>query len=174
MTIKRKTIITSLILGAIVSPLILFVINPIFGQIKIESRNLAVQKKELLELEVKIKNIHDFKANFKQYQPNLEKINQLFVNISEPIEFIEFLENEANDSRLSIEVAPPILRSGDKDSWPALDFSLNLKGSSLNFLRFLERLDSSQHLLETVNLIIRDNPDKDGITAALLIKVYAK
>ncbi len=174
--IKKRTIITLLILGAVISFLVLFVIKQIFGQIETESGNFAVQKKELLESDIKAQNIRDFNDNFKQYQPNLEKIGGIFLNISEPIEFIQFLEKEAGDSHLSIEIAPPVFRGGDKDSWSAFDFSLSLKGSSPNLLRFLERIDSAQYLVETVKLTIGKNSDKTGVdaTATLLIKVYAK
>jgi len=100
--IRKRTIITLFILGAVISFLVLFAIKPIFGQIKTESGNFAIQKKELLESDIKAQNIRDFNDNFKQYQPNLEKMDGVFLNISEPIEFIQFLEKEAEDSRLSI------------------------------------------------------------------------
>ena len=174
--IRKRTIITLFILGAVISFLVLFAIKPIFGQIKTESGNFAIQKKELLESDIKAQNIRDFNDNFKQYQPNLEKMGSIFLNISEPIEFIQFLEKEAEDSRLSIEIAPPVFKGGDNDSWPVFDFSLSLKGSFPNLLRFLERIDSAQYLVEIVKLTIGKNSDKtdSGVTAALLIKVYAK
>lgn len=165
MTIKRKTNITLLILGSIVLFLIFFVINNILSQIKKESENFIIQKKELLESEAKIRNIQDFRANFKQYQPNLEKIGNLFVNTAEPIEFIEFLEGEANASQLSIEIIPSV----------ASEFRLNLKGSFPNFSRFIERLEYGPHLVKPVSLSIRKiSNEKDEISAALLIKAYAK
>lgn len=175
MTIKRKTNLTLLILAALSLFSVFLVINPIFSQIKEEAGNLAIQKKELLESEVKIKNLYDFKANFKQYQQNFEKIDELFINISEPIEFIEFLEREAATSLLFMEITPPLQINKNGDFGAALEFSLNLGGDFPNFLRFLERLKSSPYLIEPLNLSIRKiNNSKSEISAVLLIKVYAK
>lgn len=165
MGIKRKTNITLLILGGIVLLLIFFAINPILGQIKKESENFIVQKTELVESEIKIKNLHDFRTHFKQYQPNLEKIDDLSVDVSEPIEFIEFLEKEAADSQLSIKIAPSA----------TAEFNLNLEGSFSDFSRFLKRLEYGPYLVKPLNLSIRKISDKNNaISAALLIKTFAK
>lgn len=175
MGISKKIAVTSLIISGIVSLLILFAVNPIFRQIKAESGKLVIQKKEIFESEIKIKNIQDFKDNFGQYQPNLNKMSELFISISEPIEFIKFLESEAVNSRLSIEINPPILKKNEGDPWQSLEFGLNLKGSFANFLRFFERLDFSPYLIEPLSLTIREDPDKKvSIISALSIKVYAK
>ena len=175
MTIKRKTNITLLIFGALSLLLIFLVISPLFNQIKSESSNLIAQKNKLAESEVKIKNIQDFEVSFKQYQPNLEKINELFIDISEPIGFIKFLEQEATSSQLSIEIAPPVLKEEKDAPWRSLEFSLNLEGSAPKFLRFLDRLESSPYLVEPLNLSIRKISDiNNTIAAILLIKVYAK
>ena len=175
MTIKRKTNITLLILIALILLLIFLAINPIFGQIKKESQNLVIQRNKILESETKIKNIQDFQANFKRYQSNFEKIDGLFADISEPVEFIEFLEREAARSRLPIEISPPIFKKAAGDFWPFFEFSLNLTGSFPNFLGFLERLEAGPFLAEAETLNVRKNPKiEENIAAALSIKVYAK
>lgn len=165
MTIKRKTYIALLILGVMVLFLILFAIKPLLSQIKKESENFVMQKKELIELEVKIKNLQDFRSNFKQYQLNLEKIDSLFVDAAEPIEFIEFLEREAADSQLSIEIFP----SGDRE------FSLKLEGSFSSLSGFIERLEYGPYLIKPLNLSIRKISNKKNvISAVLLIKTHTK
>lgn len=175
MTIGKKTSIASLIFGAVALLLIFLGINPIFGQIKQASENFLNQKKELVELEAKIENLHDFKANFKLYQPNLEKIDKLFADASEPTEFIEFLESEAAISRLSIGIAPFVLKRKEGDFWATLDLNLNLEGSFPNLSRFLERLESAPYLIQMPSLNIRKVSDKKyEISAALLINVYVR
>jgi len=174
-TTKRKTVVTLLILSLAVLLLIFFVLNPTLGRVRKESQNLIAQKNKIFESETKIKNLQHFKDNSSQYQPNLEKISQLFINISEPIGFIEFLEGEALDSQLSIEIAPLILRKAAEGSWPALEFNLDMKGSFPNFLRFLNRLESGPYLIEATNLSVRKNPEiKENIIAILSVRVYAK
>lgn len=165
MNFNKKTNIALLILAAAIVFLIFFAISSLFGQIKKESENFIAQREKLAESEAKIKNIHNFRNNFRRYQPNLEKIDSLFVDITEPVEFIEFLEKEAAASRLSISITPSA----------ALEFSLSMEGPFSNFSRFLERLEYGPYLLSPVNLSVRKVLNKDDvISATLLIKTPAR
>src|SRR3989338_11087307 len=168
----KKNSIIFLIFGAIILFLIFFVLNLVFNQIQIESQKIIIQKKEFLESADKIKNIRDFMEKFKQYQPNIEKISNFFINTSEPIEFIEFMEKEAAISRVSVEIAPPVLNPKGGGIWPSLGFNLNIKGTFPNFLEFLDKLESSPYLVRLESASIRRLLDDrgDGVSAELSIK----
>ena len=121
------------------------------------------------------KNIKDFNDNFKRYQSDLEKIERLFVDISEPIEFIKFLEQEATSSGLSIEIAPPVLREKGDNPWASFDFDLTLNGSFPDIVRFVDRLEAGPYLIRPLVVSVReDSVEKDTIVAVISIKVYAK
>lgn len=175
MLINKKISITLIIFAVLAVLLIFIIIIPLFRQIAEESRSLIMQKNKVAEAEAKIENIHDFMANFRQYQPDLEKIDQLFADIYEPVEFIEFLESGAAAFQLSIEIAPPILKKQEWDNWQAFEFSLNLKGSFPNFLKFLDTLEATPYLIWPINLSITKLADtKNAVSISLLIMVYAK
>ena len=175
MNAVKKIKITLAILSAAILLLLFLVVNPIFSQIVRESDNLVSQKKELLELEGKIANLRDSQEIFRKYQPNLDKIDKLFINASEPIEFIEFLEAEASLSRIVVAISPPVFRDKDGDFWPSLEFSLNASGSFPNFLRFLDRLESAPYLIRAVNLTVRQDPKiENNIAANLSVRIYSK
>lgn len=171
-----KKILTSLIiLGLISLVFIVFLVYPLFNEIKKESQNLISQKRTLVELTTKTQNLKKFQATYNTYQENLEKIDKLFVNPTEPLNFIEFLETEAADSQLLIEIFPSPSQEIAVDPWPSLNFQLTLIGSFPNFLKFLEKLESSSYLIEVLNLNIRRLTENEGdINVTLLIKIYTK
>ena len=170
----KKTAITLLVPGTIIL-FLLFGANTIFSQVKKESEALISQKRELLASEARIENSRDLEVNIKKYQSDLEKIDKFFIDASAPIEFIEFLESEASGSKISVVISPPVPKEKGDDFWPALEFSLNMKGAFSDFSEFLERLESAPYLVRVVSLSVSKNPEsKNNVIAALSIKVYAK
>ncbi|MFH1841286.1 MAG: type 4a pilus biogenesis protein PilO [Candidatus Nealsonbacteria bacterium] len=183
MNSNKKIIIflTILVVFILVSIVLMSVL--LFGKIQKESDNLVFQKKRLLELEMKIKNLKDFQAVYDDYQINFKKIDNLFINSAEPIDFIEFLEQEAENSNLFIEITP--FQEEEGDLWPTMNFQLTSAGSFNDFLEFFEKLESSPYLIEVLSLRIRESTKGDersvdaglseeDVIAALLIRVCAE
>lgn len=177
MTTSKNITIFLIIWSTIVLVFIIFLIYPLFNEIRGASQNFISQKNRLLELEIRAENFRELQQIYKIYQPDFKKIDQLFINAEEPINFIEFLEEEAILAQISIEMLP--FPPKEDDPWPSMDFRLTLEGPFPNFLKFLERLESSIYLIEILNLHLKRlnedlNEDEGNIEATLLIKVYTK
>jgi len=168
MNIKKKIILTLIILTAAVFAIIFFAAYPIFSSIKKESQDIVYQKSRLLATEDKVKNFDKLLAAHQKHQEYFKKINSLFINPQEPIGFIEFLETEAAASKISINISLQPLRSLAGDPWPSVNFQLTTEGAPQNFFKFLERMGSSPYLIEILNLDINQE------SASILMKVYAK
>lgn len=164
----------------------ILLIYPLLNKIKENSGNFTVQKKTLLGLEAKIKNLKNVQTLYRSYQPNLEKINELFINADEPLGFIEFLEQEADNASLSIEIYPSNPKKVNGDIWQSMEFQITLSGSFPNFLKFINKLEASPYLFETQNLSIQRLTENDvslkgfeglragDVSAVLRIKVYTR
>jgi len=177
MTIKRKIIISIIFFLGLTIFLLIFIIYPLFLEIKESSQNFLSEKKKLMILEKKVENLAKIELILPEISANLKKIDAIFIDPMLPIDFIRFLEKISQDCQVSLEI---LLLSGlslktEGGSWPFLSFQLNLKGSFVNFSKFLEKLESSFYLIEIQNLNIAylDETKKD-IKADLLIKVYTK
>ena len=182
----KKTIITLAVSVSAVLVLVIFIIYPLFSEIKKSSAEYLDQKSKLAGLEDKNKNLQQFQAAYQDYEPDLEKINALFIDLTEPVNFIEFLEKEALQSQLFIEIAPLASEKVKGDNWPSMNFQLVLNGSFPGFLQFFEKLESSPYLVEIVSLNMRRLNDWDvradkfksfsvgDINASFLIKAYAQ
>jgi len=180
----RKKIYLSLItFGIIFILLIFFIIYPLFSKIKGLSGDFTKERGKLILFEKEIENLKEMESLYKKYQPNLEKIDKLFINPEFPIEFIAFLEKNAKESQLVIEISPASKKEIKTDPWPSLFFQISLFGSFPNFLRFFERLENSSYLVEISNLNLKKLTEEEiqsktlargDINASFLIKAYTK
>lgn len=186
MTEKKKSNI-SLILFALFSIFFFsFLIYPLFKDIKKISQELISKKEKIVFLEGKIKNILEFRENYKERKENLEKIERLFVKAEVPIEFINFLEKTAQDSQISIKISFTQIPISSKDPWSSIFFQITSIGSFPNFLKFFEKIESGQYLIEVQNLNISRLTESElkskelegfslgDVKTNLSLKVYAK
>jgi len=183
MSYSKKRII--LIIFFLVSFLVVvfLIILPLIKEIKIKSEEFLQEKQVLTQLKIKTENLKKAQTLYTEYQSKFEKIKSLFIDPREPINFVEFLERESNNSNLSIGMSINPAKEIKGDPWPSMNFQLTLKGTFPNFLEFLEKLESAPYLIEFQNLNIRKLSEKEsqeegisegGIVATLLLKVYTK
>ncbi|PJE69432.1 MAG: hypothetical protein COU98_02065 [Candidatus Staskawiczbacteria bacterium CG10_big_fil_rev_8_21_14_0_10_38_10] len=186
MTTKKEICIITTIFGLIILALAVFVIYPLFNQIKRGSQELVRAKEEPVLLKAQIKELEKFQENHGNYQPNLKKIDNLFIDLNNPISFISFLENTASDCGVLIEISIPAPSKKEvrTETWPSTNFQISLEGSFPGFSKFFERLELSPYLVNIQNLNIRRLTENElkteekyspgDINASFLIKVYTK
>ena len=182
---SNKIYLISAIFGLITLVLIFFFVYPLFKEIKKNSEDLITFRKELISLEAKIENLRKFKEIFQTLQPDLEKIDKLLVDSEVPIDFIKFLEKTAIDSQVLIEISATSSKTIQTDPWPSLGFQIILTSSFQNYLKFLEKLETSPYLIEIQNLIVRRLSENEirlmprtfslgDVKATLSIKVFTQ
>ncbi len=185
MNSKNKIYIISIIFGLIILILIVLFIYPLFKSIKNNSQELFSAKRELVLLKNQIKEIENFGEVYESYQPNLARINKLFIDPENPADFFQFLEKIALDSGISMEIFPLILSKEESETglWLSVTSQFSSKSSFPNFLRFLEKLEASPYLFEVQNLVLKRLNEREfeeeeyssgDIKAICLIKVFAK
>ena len=151
-----------------------FIVNPLYKDIKENSKELVSQKRQLSILETKIRNLEGFKILYKNLEDILEKINDLFVNSEVPVEFIGFLETTAEDCAVTLDISPVSSGQVGKDPWPSLTFRVTLQGSFPGFLKFLEKIENSPYLIEIQNLTVNRTTDTAEVKGTLSLKVFVK
>lgn len=87
---------------------------------------------------------------------------------------------------MSIKISPSSATKIAKDPWPSINFQINAAGSFPNFLKFIDKLESSKYLIEIRNMNISrltenelrsadyENFSAGDIKGNLILKVYAK
>ncbi|MSU60445.1 MAG: hypothetical protein EXS52_00830 [Candidatus Staskawiczbacteria bacterium] len=98
MDVKNKIYITITLFSAAALTLIALLVYPTFKDIKNISGEILLKRVEASSMDFQNRALDNFKKKYKEYGSNLVKINQSFVDIKNPVDFIEFLEKTATES----------------------------------------------------------------------------
>ena len=164
----KKIIVISIIFGIIVIILLCFVIYPLLNEVRKNSQEFILAKKELVSFKAETEEFEQSKEVYRSLKTDLEKIDQLFINSDVPIDLIKFWRETAKDSGLLIDISPILLEAGETVLWDSIGFRLDLIGSFSNFLKFLEKIETAPYLIEIQNLSAKTS------NQFLTIKVYIK
>jgi len=166
----KKIQITLLIFALIAISLAVFLIYPLFNQIKTDSYNIISAKDKIATIEVQAQEINKFKNNYQAYKVKLDEFSQLFINPSEPIDFIKFLENTAVQSGVSSKIS---LQTSSLTDFAV--FQDAVSGTFTQVMYFIKRIETGPYLVELQNLSVQNLvDDKKNVNAIITIKVFAK
>lgn len=156
MELKNTIYQTIAIFLIIILCLIVFLVYPLLRDIKSNSGKILSDNAKAIFVESEIKELENFEKNYQEYRPHLNKIDGLFVDVKNPIDFIRFLEKTASDSQLGIEInLLPQQKSLSSNVVPAVFFQIYTKGDFVNMVRFSERLESGDYLIMINNMTIK-------------------
>lgn len=164
---KRKIYFISILFIFLILGLVFCLISPLFSAIRKDSLGYLSQKENLISIEEKKKELTNIEKIYADAAPNLSKIDTFFINPEEPVEFINFLEKSAQELNLSIQISL-MNKEGAKKPWPEIYFQIQTTGSFSNFMKFLEKLESTSYLIEVENMDIKMASEKQIGTGTLL------
>jgi len=171
---KNKIYLTSGIFAGLALLMIIVCIFLFNGIIK-NSNDLNFKKNEAAVLEKEFSDINKFKKDYTSYQQNLAKIDQLFINSQNPVDFIEFLEETAYDHGLKLDVSVPSFTAG---SVIAGDFQISLSGDYFSkIFGFIKDVENGPYLVQIKNLNITKSQElnkTNQLKASISMQVLAK
>lgn len=150
---KRKTHITLAVFSGITFLIIVFLIYPLFQEIKKESEELLLVTREQSLFAQRKEDIKRIRGILQEHKGDFEKMESLFINAEEPLSFINFLEEQALSSGVSFKISSLGLEKKETP-WPSFYLKIETTGPFTNFLRFLERIESAPYLIKIVDLNI--------------------
>jgi len=180
METKNKIYIITVFFGLIILSLIVFFIFPSFKKIKSNSDDLFSKKQSISILKNQADQVENFKKKYNEYKPNLEKTDQLFIDLENPVNFIKFLEKTASDSGIESEIS--LSPYSLKENESSITFQFFSSGNFLKILEFTKAMESGPYLVEIKNLIIKNSEVKNAsknnlseiVDATFLIKAFSK
>lgn len=154
---EKKSIIF-IVFGFVLFTILIILIWISFENIKKESENLFLQKVKIINLANQNTQIESFKTKYQDYLPNLQKIEEMFVDPQNPLKFIEFLEKSSFDTGVALEISPlSFLTEGVVKT---VSVRITVKGNFNDVLKFLEKIESGKYLLSVENLTISNLEEK--------------
>lgn len=180
MKIKNKIYIIIVFFGLIVLSLIVFFIFPSFKKIKKNSDDLFSKKQSISVLKNQVAQVENFKKIYNEYRPSLEKTDQLFIDLENPVNFIKFLEKTASDSGIESEISLSPYSLKEEES--SITFQFFSTDDFLKILKFTKAIESGPYLVEIKNLIIKNSETESAsknnlskrVDATFLIKAFSK
>jgi hypothetical protein len=173
MSIKTKIRISLLAIIILCLVFIIFLIYPLFNDIKKSSSGILEQKQKLLLLESKVENLEKFKNRYAGLEPDFKKIEELFIKADLPVDFIRFLEKTVKDSDLSAKISLSSSWQAEGKPWQISPFQMAVNGLLPNFLGLLERLQNSRYLIDIQDLSVSSQESGD-VSANISFWVLAK
>jgi Tfp pilus assembly protein PilO len=175
---QKNIYILTIILSLFSILLVVFLLFPLFSEIKRLSQELVI-------LKAKIENLKNFKKVYLAISPELEKIDNLFADFELPINFIEFMEKTAKESNLIVKISllPKPKEEEKKEDWLILTFQIRTTAPFPRFLSFFEKIENSPYLIKIQDLTITrvpKDPELEGekekfeINAIITLKVFAR
>jgi len=134
--------------------MLVFLIFPLSKDIKNNATELTFRKQDSLYLDDRLKNIEEFRKDYKEIRKNIDKGKNLFVKSEAPVNFIGFLEEISENSNVSIKISPFPVAKKLGDQWYSMVFQISTVADFENFLKFLEKIESGPYLTQIENLNI--------------------
>jgi len=136
---------------------------PLINKIENNSNLLKFQRKALSVFENQVESFKAFQKDLPSYKATLENLENLFITEDAPIEFLEFLEREAENFNLTIKISPAKVTQRKDDLWKAVGFSVSGGGKFQDCLKFLERVEKGPFLVEISQLNIEKILERSSV-----------
>jgi hypothetical protein len=169
MTSKKIICTISIFFSLITIVLVVFVVFPLFKKIRTTSEEIISEKNSIATLRIQEDEIENFRKNYPSYRPNLEKMEQLFIDTEDPIDFIKFLEETASDCGVTSEIS---LLPSSEENKNSVTFQFFSNGDFSKILKFSEKLENGPYLVKINNLTINNSSEK--VNANFSIEAFSK
>lgn len=177
----KKNYISLIVFICLYIAVIFLIVFPLINWIQKSSQQLLLEKEARLSFAEEKKNLQDFKVIYQEIRSDLERAEGLFISSDIPIiESINFLEETASSSNIFLKISS-VTSYDDGESWPFLNFYLQVTASFNNLSRFIEKLENSPYLVEVHDLSIRKlaggnlySGEVVEVSANLSLKIFTK
>lgn len=119
-----------------------------------------------IDLENKItreRNMNSLNEKLRTIEPELTKINQIFINQNREIEFITALENLAENNKIEQKININLDNREKGEIFDKVAINLESSGSFQNILNYLSALESLNYYLIIESISFQSNKNLDNI-----------
>lgn len=165
----KKTAIF-IILACVAFCLLVFFIWLYIGKIKQGSEDVFLAKSSLSLSEIQEREIEEFKINYENNKEDFQRIDEAIFDAKNPLDFIEFLENSADEENLGIVISP--ISPSQMSEFKTIAVQISVTGDFSGILRFINRLENGHYLISLENLIIKEaaSPKTGRVSATGMIQ----
>jgi len=162
--IRISKIYSTLAVFVIIDALIaVFVIYPVFSGLRDASGKILYDKQQIKLIYQEKDDIENFKNNLSSYRLNLDKMEQMFIDPQDPLDFIKFVESTAATLNIDVDINLVNSTNQKSSSQQFSYFQINAKGGFLDVLNFIQNIENGPYLLKVNNLSVSKSLSDVGI-----------
>ena len=159
---KKKQYVLITVFTSLFLVLTFVIMVPLFSSIKQDTVDIIFQKSKIFLAEKQIETFNKINEDYLGFKNNAEKISSIFIDQKEPLDFINFIEKTALQLNLDDEIF--INNNEIKNSvFSGVSFQISISGSFDSFMKFLEKLESANYLVQITNLSIQKSSSNESV-----------
>lgn len=178
LSIKNKIILSFLFNSLVIFLIIFFVIMPRVRFIKEKGDEILEKRRFLEEQYIKAKNFRETNEDMNLVDEDIDKLDEVFVDYNEDLEFVETLERVADENNVEQEISLDSKKEGEESEFEKIRLEISAEGSFFNVLNYLVSLETLDYYINISSLDInktskqKDVRGEDQIDS--LDKVFCK
>jgi len=178
--LKKKIIALNAIIILLIAGIVFYIIIPSVNDIKNMQTDIHDQFKELEKKYFKGQSLKKLSENLKTIDPQLEKLEGIFINESDEVAFVTFLENLAHEKMVKQKIS--LGTPEDFVEYKKIPMQINTEGNYLKQMDYLSSLESLNYYINVKSLEIspsmenglEDSINKGNVNLSLNVDTYWK
>ncbi|MBI4812031.1 type 4a pilus biogenesis protein PilO [Candidatus Falkowbacteria bacterium] len=153
LALKRKIIVNAILFLLVVGALTYFIVMPTIKDIKKMRQEIEAQKIDLEKKYLKGQNLKKLSGDLKKIEPEIERLDRVFINQNRALEFITTLEEKATRNNISqkINLANP-QNMKENQLYKKMPLQISTEGEFLNQLNYLINLETLDYYINIKSL----------------------
>jgi Tfp pilus assembly protein PilO len=150
--LRKKIIIAAVLFPLGIGSIVYFVVIPTVNDIKSIRNEIEAQR---IDLEIKYKkgqSIKQLTENLKIIEPQISKLEQIFISNDEVLEFITTLEEAANEKNVSQKINLATSKSVKEESYQKTPLQIITNGGFIKQLNYLISLEALNYYINIKSL----------------------
>lgn len=157
--LKKKIIISLLIFLIIVGSLIYFVVLPTVNDIKGMGKQIEDQLVDLEKRYIKGQSLKQLNENLKQIEPQMDKLDSIFVSSNRDLEFITTLEEKADINGVTEKINFDQIQTVENQPYKKMPLRLFTQGEFKNQMNFLASLEALSYYINIKSIELSSAPN---------------
>jgi Tfp pilus assembly protein PilO len=151
---KWKMLITLLAYSLIIFLIINFIILPRVNFIRKNGKDIVERRIFLEEQYIKVKNFKENNEEMKLVDKDIERLDEVFVDYNEDLQFIETLESLASNHKINQRIALGKTEGKELNEFEKITLEIFAEGSFLNIMNYLINLETLNYYINVSSLDI--------------------
>lgn len=165
---KNKISIAGFIIAAVITCVIIFVITPGINGIKKIGEDIMQQRIDVENKYKKGQKLNKLTENLKIIEPQIEKMDRMFIDQNDALKFITSLEEMAEKSNVKQKINLMTAQKVPFHSYQKMPLQLSIGGNFIDEINYILNLENSDYLIN-IKLLEITAGKAEGGSADMLI-----